>query len=435
MSYKNLNPIALGKGREYSIDPAVTGINNNMSVTGGSGSGKTKSVTEMKICRNNGMTQIIMVSKQKLIDIYPDYLRKKGFDVHILNLVDPMKGDIGYDPLRHINGLEDIAGIQNLAEQITFSRAKVSELRDPYWLNSAAQLLMAEICCVLILNRRATFKDVMDYHESLYITSDGNGFRTSHDDDFEMLGFNNPGYSYWQTFHQNADNTAKCIYSSLNSPLHNMFPKEVLNSVQTKPKIDFCDLARRPSVLFVYTSPVNSSLHALANLFMSTAINDLYEYAESQPDGTLPIPVDMIFDDFACGSRISRFPEYISIFREKAMSATIMIQSESQLEQMYTRQEAKIILDNCDTQLYMGGMNAANAMSVAQRCNLPDETVLNLPVGQEIIMRRGEKPVLAERYDILNDPEYQKALRAYKERTARGKHEKGDKDENRSRLY
>lgn len=403
---------AYGKNLEYSTDPAETGLNNNMVVVGGSGSGKTMSVMEMKILRNQGRSMIINVTKKNLIRKYSWYLRKKGFDVQVLDMAHPKQGTVCFDPLHYVHGLSDIVGIQNLAKSIVGDTdSSVSDGK--YWNESAMHLLMAEICYVLTQDRTATFLDVLKYHDDMTITETAEGFETNHDNDFESLLSINPACRYWKTFRNNAERTAACIFSSLNSPLQTMFPDEIRRTMHDREQVNVCGLAQKPTVLFVYTSPVNKQMHALANMFMSFAIKDLYEYAETLPSGTLPIPVDLVFDDFACGSRVQMFPEYISIFREKGMSTTIMLQSETQLEAMYNQNDAKIILDNCDTYLYMGGMNLENARRIASWCDFPDRTVLRLSIGKVIMLRRGEAPILADRYDIMNDPEYQRVTQAY----------------------
>ena len=79
-------------------------------------------------------------------------------------------------------------------------------------------------------------------------------------------------------------------------------------------------------------------------MFYAQAFKALFEYAESLPSGRLPIPVHVLCDDFATGSRILNFPEYISIFREKQISVTMLVQSESQLESMYGSDDATTII-------------------------------------------------------------------------------------------
>lgn len=132
-----------------------------------------------------------------------------------------------------------------------------------------------------------------------------------------------------------------------------------------------------------------------------------------KPSGKLPIPVSVLCDDFATGSRILNFPEYISIFREKQISVTLLIQSESQLESMYGTDDATTIINNCDTFLYMGGMDLRTGRNIGERLNLPLEDVLYMPIGQEVIFRRGQKPIITQRYNVLEDKEYQRITRRY----------------------
>ena len=148
-------------------------------------------------------------------------------------------------------------------------------------------------------------------------------------------------------------------------------------------------------------------------MFYAQMFKQLFEYAESLPSGKLPIPVSVLADDFATGSRILNFPEYISIFREKQISVMLLLQSEAQLERMYGYEDAVTIIDNCDTYVYMGGMNLKTCRSISERLNMPLEDVLYMPLGQEVIFRRGQRPILTQRYNILQDKEYQRISREY----------------------
>ena len=85
----------------------------------------------------------------------------------------------------------------------------------------------------------------------------------------------------------------------------------------------------------------------------------------------------------------------------------------TQLEKMYDHCGCVEILDNCDTYIFMGGNNYDTAKSVSLRLNAPLEDVLYMPVGQEIIFRRGQKPIITRRYDIKNDKFYQKITNDY----------------------
>jgi hypothetical protein len=189
--------------------------------------------------------------------------------------------------------------------------------------------------------------------------------------------------------------------------------------IATKKKVDFRQLASKKTVLFVSTSAVNSSLHCLINIFYAQAFQTLFEYAESLPNGRLPIPVHVLCDDFAVGSRIQNFPEYVSVFRESRISATILVQSESQLESMYGINDATTIINNCDTYIYLVGQDLKTCRSISQRLNLPLEDVLYMPIGQEFIFRRGQKPIITNRYDIRKNKLYGQITEEYEKKDGR----------------
>ena len=136
----------------------------------------------------------------------------------------------------------------------------------------------------------------------------------------------------------------------------------------------------------------------------------MFEIGEQNEDGRLERPVHVLCDDFACGAKIVNFAEYISVFREKGISVMMMLQSESQLKSIYGEDDAKTIINNADTYIYLGGIDLDTAKSVSQRLNKPLEDVLSMPIGREYIFRRGQKPIVTERYQIQGDREYQELM-------------------------
>ena len=74
------------------------------------------------------------------------------------------------------------------------------------------------------------------------------------------------------------------------------------------------------------------------------------------------------------------------------------------------------IIDNCDTYVYMGGMNLKTCRSISERLNVPLEDVLYMPLGQEVIFRRGQHPVQTQRYDVLNNKAYQEITQDFERR-------------------
>ena len=404
----------LGAGAVFTTDSQSTGLNNNVIVCGGSGSGKTMSVSEPRLLETYNSSLIVTVTKRRIANKYKHVFEKRGYAVEDLNYITPAESDVVYDPLKYIRSYSDITF---LARSIVEARPKKEKnTADPYWDSSAVSLLSAEIAYTMMSKRNATFADVLQLHNEMQISDNDNMIATSLDSRFDQLAAKDPtcfAVNCWKTFKQVPIRTGSCIFSSLNTTLDTLFTPELQKTFSMPRKVDFEELARRKTVLFISTSAVNPSLHAFINLFYAQAFKSLFEFAESQPDGALPVPVHVLCDDFATGSRILNFPDYISVFREKGLSVTLLIQSESQLESIYGPEDAVTIINNCDTYLYMGGMDLKTGKHISERLNVPLEDVLYMPIGREFIFRRGSRPIVTERYDVLRDPKYESISRQY----------------------
>ena len=411
--------VILGEDAIYSTDCEETGINNNVLVVGGSGCGKTMSIAEPRLLETLASSLIVTVTKRRIVNQYKQFFRDKGYVVRDLNFINPGESDIAYDPLQYVTGHKDITF---LAESIVMADPKKQRANnDPYWDKAATSLLAAEIAYTLKVNRNPTFADVLKLNDSLVVWERNEKIYSTLHPKFEALEKREPNcfaVSCWRTFSQLPTKTATCIYSTLNTALDTIFTPELRKMIAIQRQVDFRELATRRTILFVSSSAVNPALHCFINMFYAQAFKTLFEFAESMPDGKLPIPVHVLCDDFATGSRILNFPEYISIFREKRISVTLLLQSESQLVSMYGYDDAVTIINNCDTYLYMGSMDLRSSRSASERMNVPLEDVLYMPVGQMYIFRRGQRPMVTRRYNIRNDKLYQFVTSKYGNRSA-----------------
>ena len=404
--------IILGQNANYSTDPAETGLNNNILAAGAPGSGKTVSIVEPILIETMERSHIIAVTKRRLVYKYAPELIRRGYNLLDLNMVEPGAGNVGYDPLRIVSTYQDISF---LAESIVMAdpRKNVHTNADPYWDKAAVSLLSALIAYVLRMAtiRRPTLTDVINLLGRLEITDCGSSIETTLDGEFERLAARDPNgfaVSCWRTFRNLPTRTALCVFSTLNTTVDGIFTDDIKAMMARDNQVCFRDIADRKTILFVTTSPVNKALHTFCNIFYGQAFKELFEYAEKRPDGMLPIPVNVIADDFATGSRILDFAEYISIFREKRISCCLLLQSESQLVKMYGPHDAVTIINSCDTYVYMGGQDLETARNVSVKLDAPLEDVLWMPVGKEIIFRRGQKPLFTERYRIQEDERYRR---------------------------
>lgn len=409
-----MDRMILGENVIYSTDCRQTGLNNNVLVCGSSGCGKTMSISEPRLLETFHSSLIATVTKRKIVNKYKPVFKRRGYAVEDLNFIHPTESNVAYDPLQYIQSYSDITF---LAESIVKANPKKDKSNaDPYWDDAAVSLLSAEIAYILMTKENATFADVLDLHDGIDFRENGGQIATSLDRKFEYLAERDPScfaVSCWKSFHRLPIKTASCIFGTLNTTIDTIFSPELRRMIAMKKKVDFEQLATQKTVLFLSTSAVNPALNCFINMFYAQAFKALFEYAERLPNGILPIPVHVLCDDFATGSKILNFPEYISIFREKQISVTLLIQSESQLESMYGYEDATTIINNCDTYLYMGGMDLKTGRSISERLNVPLEEVLYMPIGQEYVFRRGQKPIITTRYDITKDEQYLSITEAY----------------------
>ena len=411
--------VILGENCCYSADSNETGLNNNVIVCGGSGSGKTMSVSEPRLLETKTSSMIATVTKRRIVNKYMPLFKKRGYEILDLNFVNPLESSCAYDPLEYVRSYSDITF---LAKSIVKADPqKDNSSTDPYWDEAATSLLSAEIAYTLMTKDNATFADVLELHDSLVLDEGSGTIRTSLDGKFEYIASKDPtcfAVSCWKSFKNLPIKTAGCVFGTLNTTIDTIFSPELRKMMATKKKVDFEQMATKKTILFVTTSAVNPALHCFVNMFYAQAFKQLFEYAENRPDGVLPIPVHVLCDDFATGSCVLNFPEYISIFREKGISVTLLLQSESQLEQMYGTDNATTIINNCDSYIYLGGMDLRTAQNISLRLNAPLDEVLYMPIGQEVLFRRGQRPIITRRYNIQKNDIYQKVTKDYNKRMA-----------------
>lgn len=396
--------IILGENCEYETDITKTGVNNNVLVCGSSGCGKTVSIIEPRLLNTTQSSLIVTVTKRRIVDKYKRILKRRGFKVLDLNFVEPHKSNIGFNPLAYIETAKDI---KFLAEALVMANPKKERTSaDPYWDSAAISLLRTEISAVMLEEDAPSFNDVLNLHNSMILDNGFSGESTCMEI-FRVMAEQYPDtfpVSCWKSFKDLPEKTASCVHSTLNSALDSIFTTELREIMNKKNTIDFRELANEKTVLFITTSPVNNSLNYFINVFYSYLFKQLFEYAERQKNGVLPRPVQILYDDFATGGgKIMNFGELISILREKAISVTLLLQSESQLESMYGHSDAITIINNCDSYVYMGGNDIKTASNVSMRLNVPLDEVLYMPIGKIAVFRRGQRPIVTERYDITKE--------------------------------
>ncbi|MBQ6697025.1 MAG: type IV secretory system conjugative DNA transfer family protein [Lachnospiraceae bacterium] len=387
------NTLVLADNCYYSMDSFETQLNNNVLVVGSSGCGKTRSIVSPNILQASG-SYIISDPKGVLYPKYRKYLEEHGYEVQVLDFIHPEKST-RYNFFRYIRSTRDIIKI---AHMLVYGMGDDNGKKpDPFW-DEAAELLLTSI--IAFLHQRGIEEDknlsaiqslimacqVDEDHSSGKTTLDIIMEREFEDDE------DNFAYRQYQKFRIAAGKTLKSIMITLNAHL-GKYDFEELNRMMEYDETNIASIGQKKKALFVIVSDTDRSMDGLANLFYSQAMNELCRYADEECKGNrLPVDVRFILDDFATNCRIADFPTMISNIRSRGISAMLMIQAESQLEHGYGA-NARTIIANCDTYVYLGGNDVDTAKKVAERCDLPYRKILNMPIGTNWIFRRGQEPI------------------------------------------
>lgn len=395
-------------GEDIAFPARMDNNNGNTIVLGSTGSGKTKSVVEPKILYSFDQSLVIPVAKRRLVKQYTPLLESRGYEVIDLNLAKPKDSIYGYDPMRTAKTEDELL---NLATSIIGANSRTMQGEsDPFWQESSAAACAAILGLSRYINGPDSgFLEFMKLFRSLEITYPNGHLRSNLDEDFDEMAFHLPDSQtprLWRTVAGCASRTASCINSILNNAL-SRFCGEYGDTLFSKKKmVDLSMIGRKKMCLFITTSNISEPCSRIVNLFFADLFKELFE--ESQKDGgRLKVPVHVCCDDFCgAGAKISRFEEYITIFREAGVSCTILLQSLSMLNAVYHDYGSAVIRENCDNMVYLGSNDLRTCKEISERAAIPLENVLNMQPGDEVFIRRGVGSAMVKRYKILEDPAY-----------------------------
>ena len=329
----------------FPVNPRLPeGKNGNVLVIGGSGSGKSASYVIPNALQMMG-SYVFTDPKGELYDRTAGIFKKKGYNVHVINLVDPRYSD-GYNPLEHLRSSLDV---DTVAKIISNKEGKDKKSNDPFWDQTSEALLKAII--YYILSSRP--KEEQSLASCLALArlggeNDGEDLKNL----FMELPFDHPARKAFETIRLGSEKTFSNIMVSFAAKLEAFDSPEIAAMTSTN-TIEFEDLIKRKSVLYFITPATNDTYNFLMNIFFSQMLDRLYEFADMN-GGSLPTPLFLILDEFANIGRIPRFEQILSTCRSYKINISIILQSIDQLIAIYDEKVTENIMANCSTHLFLG---------------------------------------------------------------------------------
>ena len=318
--------------------------NVNVLIVGGSGSGKSATYSKPNAYQMLG-SYVFTDPKGELYDDTAGYLKSHGYDIKVLNLVNPANSD-GYNPLAHISSELDVDVIANTVVKGQKSEGGSS---DPYW-DDMAEMLLKALIYYLIAVRPPEEQNLASCAEMVRAASN-NGGNNLLSEMISVLPYDHPAKMYYKSVELASEKTYSSILSSLQSKLGKFDSKEIAEVTSTD-TINFEDIATKKTALYVISSDTHTAYDFLLTIFFSQMIQQLYAFADKN-GGKLPIPCFFILDEFSNIGKIPDFDKKISTSRSRKISFSVILQNLNQLEAIYEKSHETII-GNCDTHVFLG---------------------------------------------------------------------------------
>ena len=403
-------------------------------IVGGSGSGKTRFLAKPNLMLANA-SFICTDPKGEMLRAVGNLFLEEGYVLRVFDLIDPSKSDC-YNPFCYIRKDADVFKlIDNFIKNTSPKGAKAN---DPFWEKSETAL---DAALMLYLLHEAPSED-QNMETILYMIE--NGGAKEEDDDyqspldllFEALEEEQPDHIAVRQYHifkQAAGKTAKSILVSAAVRLASFTLPEI-QRITASDDMELGKLGERKQAIFCIIPDSNdASLNFLVGMLYTQAFQELYFQADKVHQGALPIPVRLMFDEFANVALPDGYARLQATMRSRNIMSTIILQNISQLKALF-KDDWEGIIGNADSFIYLGGNEQSthkyisellgketidtrtssqskgrngsfsqNFQQTGRELMTPDE-VRRLDNKNAIVLIRGEKPVIDEKYDILKHP-------------------------------
>ncbi|MFR8712033.1 MAG: VirD4-like conjugal transfer protein, CD1115 family, partial [Anaerotignum lactatifermentans] len=409
--------------------------NKNILVIGGSGSGKTRFFCKPSLLQAHS-SYVCTDPKGTLLPEIGSFLERKKYRIKCLNLIN-FKKSMRYNPLAYIRSEKDILKLVNALIMNTKGEGEKSS--EDFWVKAERLYYSALIGYIWYEapEEERNFITLLDLINASEAREDDETYQSPVDILFQQLEEKEPDHfavKQYRKFKMAAGKTLKSILISCGARLAPFDIKELRDLMETD-ELELDTLGDSKTALFVIISDTDSTFNFVAALMYSQLFNLLCDKADDFYGGRLPVHVRLILDEFANIGQIPNFDKLIATIRSREISASIILQSQSQLKTIY-KDAADTIVGNCDSTLFLGGKEKSTLKEISELLGketidsynqsenrgaqtshgltyqklgkelMTQDELAVMDGGKCIFMLRGVRPFLSEKYDLTKHPNY-----------------------------
>ena len=366
------NNIILTKTESLTMNSRVPNIkfarNKNILVVGGSGSGKTRFFVKPNIMQMHS-SYVVTDPKGTIVLECGKMLQKAGYRIKIINTVN-MDKSMHYNPFAYIHDEEDILKLANTI--ISNTQGDGNKGGEDFWVKAERLLYCALIALIYyeFPAEEKNFGTLLWLINQCETREDDETFKNRVDLAFERVeqqkGEDHFAVRQYKKYKLAAGKTAKSILISCGARLA-PFDIEKVRKMMAYDEMELDTLgdANQKTALFVIVSDSSTTYNFIVAMMYTQLFNLLCTIADDKYGGRLPTHVRCLLDEFANIGQIPNFDQLITTIRSREISASIILQSKSQLKTIY-KDSANTIIGNCDTELFLGGKEESTLKELSE---------------------------------------------------------------------
>ena len=433
-----------------------TARNKNILVIGGSGSGKTRFFVKPSLLQMHS-SYVVTDPKGQLLRETGKLLAHGGpkrdengkpvrdgrgkivyepYRIKVLNTINFSKS-MKYNPLAYVRSEKDILKLVNVI--IANTKGDGEKSSEDFWVKAERLLYCALIGYIWYEAEpeEKNFITLLELINACEAREDDETYKSPVDILFDELAQAQPEHfavKQYVKFKMAAGKTLKSILVSCGARLSPFDIKE-LRDIMTEDELELDTMGDRKTALFLIMSDTDTTFNFVIAMLQSQLFNLLCDKADDLYNGRLPVHVRCLLDEFANIGQIPNFDKLIATIRSREISASIILQSQSQLKTIY-KDAADTIVGNCDVTLFLGGKEKSTLKEISEL--LGKETIDSLnqsenrgaqtshglnyqKLGKElmtqdeiavmdggkcILQLRGVRPFFSDKYDLTKHPRY-----------------------------